>query len=160
MKTSYLLPLPLFFFTSCATITRGVHEKLTVLSEPSGANVVLSSGETGVTPTKFVKTRRDNFTVTVRKPGFLAQSVRVESKASATGETAMAGNILIPGALIGVGVDATSGAYNSLYPNPVFVHLVPVGKSAPAGDMEEHRGRPSSITKGSSPAPEPSPTPE
>lgn len=102
MKTSYLLSLPLFFFTSCATITRGVHEKLTVLSEPSGANVVLSSGETGVTPTKFVKTRRDNFTVTVSKPGFIAQSVRVESKASATGETAMAGNALL-GGLIGIG---------------------------------------------------------
>jgi PEGA domain len=135
MKTTYLLSLPLFLFTSCATITRGVHEKLTVLSEPSGANVVLSSGETGVTPTKFVKTRRDNFTVTVSKPGFIGQSVRVESKASATGETAMAGNILV-GGLIGAGVDATSGAYNSLYPNPVSVRLVPVRKSAPAADTE------------------------
>ena len=57
MKTSYLLSLPLFFFTACATITRGVHDKLSVLSEPSGANVMLSSGEGGVTPTKFVKSR-------------------------------------------------------------------------------------------------------
>jgi PEGA domain len=135
MKTSYLLSLSLFLFTSCATITRGVHEKLTVLSEPSGANVELSSGERGVTPTKFVMSRRDNFTVMVSKPGYIAQSVRVQSKASATGETAMAGNILI-GGLIGAGVDATSGAYNSLYPNPVSVRLVPVGKSAPAADTE------------------------
>jgi PEGA domain len=156
MKTTCLLLLPLFF-TSCATITRGVHEKLTVLSEPSGAHVVLSSGETGVTPTKFVKTRRDNFTVTVSKPGFIAQSVRVESKASATGETAMAGNAVL-GGLIGIGIDATSGAYNSLYPNPVSVRLLPVGKSAPAAEMQEHSGRPSSTTKGSSP--EVSPTPE
>ncbi len=123
MKPSYLLSLPLFFFTSCATITRGNHDKLSVLSEPSGANVTLSSGEKGVTPTKFVKSRWDNFMVTVSKPGYIPQSVKVESKVSATGGTAMAGNVVV-GGLIGIAVDAVSGAYNSLYPNPVSVHLV------------------------------------
>jgi hypothetical protein len=158
MKTSYLVFLLPFFFTACATITRGSHDKLKVLSEPSRANVVLSSGEKGVTPAKFVKSRWDNFTVTVSKAGYIPQTVNVESKVSATGGTAMAGNAIV-GGLIGVAVDAVSGAYNSLYPNPVIVHLVPVGKSAPV-DMEEHSGRPSSTTKGISPEPEPSPTPE
>lgn len=148
---SYLLLLPPFYFTSCATITRGVHEKLSVLSEPSGANVVLSSGEKGVTPTKFVMSRRgDKFTVTVSKPGYIPQTVKVESKASATGEAALAGNAVV-GGIIGIAVDATSGAYNSLYPNPVSVRLVPA---------EERSGRPSNTTKGSSPAPEVSPTPQ
>ena len=129
MKTSYLLSLPLFFFTACATVTRGVHDKLSVLSDPSGANVTLSSGERGVTPTKFVKSRRDNFTVTVSKPGYIPQTVKVKSKGSATGGTAMAGNVVVGGltvvgAVAGIAVDATSGAYNSLYPNPVSVHLV------------------------------------
>ena len=139
MKTSYLLSLPLFFFTACATITRGVHDKLSVLSEPSGANVMLSSGERGVTPTKFVKSRRgDNFTVTVSKPGYIPQTVKVESNASATGATAMAGNVVLGGP-IGIGVDATSGAYNSLYPNPVSVHLVPRGKFAAAEERSAER---------------------
>jgi PEGA domain len=137
MKTSYLLSLPLFFFTACATITRGVHDKLSVLSEPSGANVMLSSGERGVTPTKFVKSRRDNFTVTVSKPGYIPQTVKVESNASATGATAMAGNVL--GGLIGIGVDAASGAHNSLYPNPVSVHLVPRRTSAAAEENSAER---------------------
>src|SRR6266852_1141010 len=127
MKTSYLLSLPLFFFTACATVTRGVHDKLSVLSDPPGANVTLSSGEEGVTPTKFVKSRRDNFTVTVSKAGYVPQTVNVESKVSATGGTAMA-----VGGPIGVGVDAVSGAYNSLYPNPVSVRLAPLRKSAAA----------------------------
>ena len=138
MKTSYLLSLPLFFFTACATITRGVHDKLSVLSEPSGANVMLSSGERGVTPTKFVKSRRDNFTVTVSKPGYISQTVKVKSKGSATGGTAMAGNVVLGGP-IGIGVDATSGAYNSLYPNPVSVHLLPRGKSAAAEENSAER---------------------
>jgi len=124
MKIYSLLFLPLSFFTSCATITRGVHDKLSVTSDPSGASVVLSTGERGVTPTKFVKPRRtEPFTVTVSKPGYVPQIVKVESKFGGTGGAAMAGNVILGGA-IGIGVDAGTGAYNSLYPNPVSVHLV------------------------------------
>jgi len=149
-----LLCLSVVLITSCATITRGSHDKLTVLSEPSGANVVLSSGEKGVTPTKFVKSRRDNFTVTVSKAGYVPQTVNVESKVSATGGTAMA-----VGGPIGVGVDAVSGAYNSLYPNPVSVRLAPLRKSAAAAAIRR-RGGASSTTKSSSqvkPSSSPSP---
>src|SRR5438128_10235072 len=95
MKTSYLLSLPLFFFTACATVTRGAHDKLSVLSDPSGANVTLSSGEEGITPTKFVKSRRDNFTVTISEPGYIPQSLQVKSKVSATAGRAMAGNLVV-----------------------------------------------------------------
>src|SRR5216684_2603798 len=128
MRIYSLLLLPLLFLTSCATITRGVHEKLRIESDPSGANVVLSTGEKGITPATFVEKRRDSFTVTVSKPGYAAQTVTVKSKAGGTGATAMAGNVLLGGA-IGMGVDAGTGAYNSLYPNPVSVHLVPASKS-------------------------------
>src|SRR4029077_15859357 len=128
MRIHYLLFLPVLCFTSCATITRGVHDKLSVTSDPSGANVVLSTGEKGVTPAKFVKSRRgDPFTVTVSKPGYATQIVNVQSKFGGTGGTAMAGNLLLGGA-IGMGVDAGTGAYDSLYPNPVSVKLVPAGK--------------------------------
>ena len=129
MKIHCLLFLPLLSFTSCATITRGVHEKLKVVSEPNSANVVLSTGEKGVTPATFVeKRRRDTFTETVSKPGYVSQTVTVQSKAGGTGGTAMAGNLLLGGA-IGMGVDAGTGAYDSLYPNPVSVTLVPTSKS-------------------------------
>jgi hypothetical protein len=55
MKIYSVLLLPLLFLTSCATITRGVHEKLRIESDPSGANVVLSTGEKGITPATFVE---------------------------------------------------------------------------------------------------------
>jgi hypothetical protein len=148
-KIVYFPAAPLLILTSCATITRGVHEKLMVTSDPPGANVTLSTGEEGVTPAKFVKLRRtETFTVTVSKPGYKSEKVKVESRLGGTGGTAMAGNVLIGGA-IGLGVDAGTGAYNSLYPNPVSVRLVPRGKSAAA---VEGRGGPSSTTKRSSPA--------
>src|SRR4051812_10532435 len=120
--------------SSCATITRGVHEKLRVESDPPSANVVLSTGEKGVTPTVFVeKRRRDNFTVTVSKSGYESQTVTVVSKAGGTGVTAMAANAIVFGGLIGMGVDATSGAYHSLYPNPVSITLKPTGSRAKKG---------------------------
>lgn len=109
---------------SCATITRGAHERVQVLSTPPGANVNLSTGETGVTPVSFTKLRRDSFQVTVSKPGYLTQTVNVESRASGTGVAATAGNA-IAGSVIGVAVDAGTGAWNSLYPNPVSLQLAP-----------------------------------
>jgi PEGA domain len=110
--------------TSCATITRGTHEKLQVNTTPPGANVTLSTGERGVTPARFIKLRRDSFQVTVSKPGYLTTTVNVESRASGTGVAATAGNV-VTGAVIGAAVDAGTGAWNSLYPNPVSVQLVP-----------------------------------
>jgi hypothetical protein len=41
--------------SSCATVIRGVHEDLKVVSNPSGADVNLSTGERGVTPATFSK---------------------------------------------------------------------------------------------------------
>jgi hypothetical protein len=124
-----LLFLP-FVFASCATITRGPHDKLYVQSEPSGAEAKLSSGEKAITPAKFVKNRRESFSVTVSKPGYISQTVRVESKVSATGGTAMAGNI-VAGGLVGMAVDAGTGALYSLYPNPVVVQLAPAHAASP-----------------------------
>jgi len=165
MKIHCLLFLPILCFTSCATITRGVHEKLSVTSDPSGANVILSTGEKGVTPAVFVKERRtENFTVTVSKAGYLSQTVPVKSEFSATGGTALvAGGLLT---LISPAVDATSGAYKSLYPNPVAVTLVSTSKSksekrSPTTSSERPppppKPKPSPTAK--PPKPKPSPTP-
>jgi hypothetical protein len=158
--------LPFLLFTSCATITRGVHDKLYVQSEPSGAIAQLSTGERKVTPAKFVKSRRENFTVTVSKQGYTPQTVKVESKMSATGGTAMAGNV-IAGGIIGIGIDAGTGAMLGLYPNPVVVHLVPVSsvKSSKKTSASSARKPPSKKTNRpasakTNPPAKPSPTPE
>lgn len=147
---SLLLVSVAVFLSSCATVTRGVHEKLRVESDPTGANVALSTGEKGVTPAVFVETRRhDNFTVTVSKSGYAAETVTVVSKAGGTGAGAMAGNVLIGGA-IGLGVDAATGAYDSLYPNPVKVTLKPAGSRT-------KRTKPKRETSDSPAKPAPSP---
>jgi hypothetical protein len=132
--------LPFLILASCATITRGVHEKFRVGSEPSGAKAELSSGERGVTPITFLKSRKENFDVTVSMPGYISQTVKVRSNLSPTGGGAMAGNLIASG-VVGVGVDAVSGASLSLYPNPLFVRLVPAPKSFARSTSAETRTR-------------------
>src|SRR6266702_1025923 len=126
--------------SSCATVIRGVHEDLKVVSNPSGADVTLSTGERGVTPATFSKRRRNSFQVTVSKPGYYSQTVTVRSKASTTGAAATAGNVAAAG--IGVAVDAGTGAWNSLYPNPVSVQLVPQPGEHPSRRKRFVRGYP------------------
>jgi hypothetical protein len=79
MKIGYLLLVPCLCLASCAMFTHGGREKFTVMSEPPGANVKLSSGEEGVTPVTFQKNRKDQFTVTVSKSGYVEQTVEVSS---------------------------------------------------------------------------------
>lgn len=118
--------------TGCATITRGTAEDFTVESTPAGASVRTSTNfECASTPCTFHMPRKTGFTVTVSKPGFQTATATVTSGMSGAGGAGLAGNILV-GGLIGIGVDATSGALNDLRPNPLHVDLTPTPGPAPA----------------------------
>jgi hypothetical protein len=109
----------------CATITRGTHEALVIESEPSGAQVRLSTGFTGTTPTSFKIPRKGEVYVTISKEGFETVNVNVTTQVAGAGAAGMAGNVLV-GGIIGVGVDAFSGGMLEHKPNPVKVNLVPL----------------------------------
>lgn len=121
--------------SGCATITRGTNQDFTVESTPSGATVSTSNGfECPATPCTFRMPRKDGFTVDLTLNGYLPARETVTSNMSSGGAAGMAGNVLV-GGLIGVGVDATSGALNDLSPNPLQVTLVPVPAEAPAAEV-------------------------
>ncbi len=109
--------------SGCATITRGTTEAWVVESEPAGAQVRLSSGQTCTTPCTLELKRKNNFGVEIEKEGYDRVSTQVVSSSSRAGAVGMAGNVLI-GGLIGIGVDAASGATKELRPNPLVVKLV------------------------------------
>jgi hypothetical protein len=111
----------------CASITRGTKDTLVVESEPAGADVKLSNGLAGKTPTSFKLPRKENLTVTISKEGYETLTVNVSSQVSGAGGAGMAGNVLF-GGLIGAAVDAGSGAMKDLKPNPVKVKLEPIKK--------------------------------
>ena len=107
---------------NCATVTRGRSQAWTVTSEPSNAEVSLSSGLSCTTPCTLTVNRRPGFAVTVSKEGYVTQTANVASQISGGGGTALAGNVIL-GGLIGAGVDASTGAMNELVPNPLHVVL-------------------------------------
>jgi hypothetical protein len=111
----------------CASVTRGTTETISVSSTPSGAEAMVSGLEapmTCTTPCAFVAKRSADITVTVEKPGYETQIVPLTKDIPAAGAAGFAGNILA-GGLIGMGVDAATGAATDHRPNPVIVTLQP-----------------------------------
>lgn len=108
--------------SGCATVTRGTEEALVIESDPSGAEVKLSNGMTGTTPTSFKVKRKENLVATISKNGYQTATVNITSQVASGGGAAMAGNVLV-GGIIGAAVDASTGAMNELKPNPVKVTL-------------------------------------
>lgn len=134
MKKLILAALPLAMSVgACATVTRGMHEAFTVETEPSGASVETSNGlHCEATPCTFARVeRKAEFTVTITKAGYRTWSGTVTHHTAGAGAAGMAGNVLV-GGLIGVGVDATSGATQDLTPNPLHVTLEVEASNTPA----------------------------
>jgi hypothetical protein len=128
-------------FGACATVTRGTKTAWEVKSEPPGAAVKTTNGfECKSTPCSIKMSRKAEFTATITKDGYKPLQIQVTHKIGSGGGAGMAGNVLV-GGLIGVGVDATSGAMFDLTPNPVSVNLeklaeapvVAAARSAPVG---------------------------
>ncbi len=109
---------------ACATVTRGTSQKYSIVSQPNGAEVKLSTGQTCITPCELKLKRRPGFTATIKKQGYRVSEVIVESKLGGGGALAGAGNLLA-GGLVGGIVDGSNGSMNNLTPNPLKVTLVP-----------------------------------
>lgn len=123
-----LLPL-LAGLPACATITTGSNHTLSVMTEPPGAacNVIREGKTVGVVnPTpgsvQISKSMRD-VTLNCTRPGFGTGVSTVAGDFQAM----TLGNILI-GGVIGVAVDAASGAL-ARYPDSVQVKLPPEGQT-------------------------------
>ena len=120
----------------CASITRGSKDTLVVNSDPSGAKVSLSIGLSGKTPCVFKVSRKGGFVVKIEKEGYETIEIQVVGQISGSGSAGLAGNVLL-GGIIGLGVDAATGAAKDLKPNPIDVKLVPI-KQDDKPRSEEH----------------------
>lgn len=138
----------LVFISGCASVTRGTKDTLVVESDPAGADVRLSTGQVGKTPTSFQLPRKKAFDVYLEKEGYEPLTVHVSSQVSGKGSVGMAGNVLV-GGIIGVGVDAITGAAKDLKPNPIKVALVPLTKPEGAQDQTGASATAAATTAGS-----------
>ena len=109
----------------CASVTRGWSEQMQINSQPEGAEVRTSLNQQCVTPCTLTVQRKDEFSVSFAKPGYQPQTVQVTTRVAGGGAAGFAGNILV-GGIIGMGVDAASGATLEHFPNPVSANLIPL----------------------------------
>ena len=82
-------------------------------------------GNTCITRCALTFGRKDEFNVTISKPGYQPQSVPFGTRLAGAGAADLAGNVLF-GGIIEVGVDAYNGAQLKHFPNPVSVQLMPL----------------------------------
>ena len=116
----------------CASVTRGTTENLTIVSTPPGAEATISGLDNPtacVTPCTVVVKRNADISVSVAKQGYEPQVVQLTKEIPAAGAAGFAGNVLI-GGLVGMGVDAVTGAATDHKPNPVDVTLQPLAPPA------------------------------
>jgi hypothetical protein len=123
--------------SACASITRGWNEQIQFSSNPPEANVRSSTGFQCVTPCTLQIGRKDEFSVVFSKAGYISQEVSVRTQVAGAGAAGFAGNVLA-GGVIGMGVDAASGATLEHCPNPVGVTLRRVGSKEPPVNPAAH----------------------
>src|SRR5450631_1131777 len=117
----------------CASVTRGTTENISIATTPAGATAEISGLENPmacVTPCVVQAKRNADITVTINKDGYEPQTIPLTKEIPGAGAAGFAGNILA-GGLIGMGVDAATGAAQDHKPNPVIVTLQPLGSAPP-----------------------------
>jgi hypothetical protein len=117
----------------CASISRGTTENISISSTPPGATAELSGLDNPtscVTPCVVVVKRSADITVTINKEGYEPQVIPLTKEIAGSGAAGFAGNVLV-GGLVGMGVDAATGAAQDHKPNPVIVTLNPAVAAAP-----------------------------
>ncbi|GJE28460.1 translation initiation factor 2 [Methylobacterium organophilum] len=111
---------------ACGSVVRGTSESIAFVSEPSGAAMTTNSKYAcPATPCTLQVERSDEFDATFTLPGHRPETIPVRTKVVAGGAAGFAGNVLA-GGLIGMGVDAYTGAALDHSPNPVFARLTPL----------------------------------
>jgi hypothetical protein len=125
----------------CASVTRGTTDQVQIVSEPPGADVRTSMGHNCQTPCTLQFSRKDEFSVTFSKPGYEPQTIAVGTRIAGSGAAGFAGNVLV-GGVIGMGVDAATGATLEHFPNPVSATLQPIRPTAPAPAQRKRRTSP------------------
>lgn len=129
----YLLSAVLALFScSCATVVRGTSDTARFESSPSSAAVTaesISKDKLGpfncTTPCQLQLKRKRTWRVDFALEGYKPVSGKLKPVVTGGGVAAGAGNV-IAGGIIGIGIDAGTGANLDLRPNPMIAELEPL----------------------------------
>lgn len=107
--------------SSCATVVNGSTQKIPITTQPHGVAIAINGQHLGQTPTTVTLKRKQDHRIKLSKPGYQTQEVHLKRSMSGW----VAGNILLPGTLVGIGIDAASGGMYKLGPEKVNVSMKP-----------------------------------
>jgi len=131
--------------SGCASVTRGTTENISIATTPSGALANVAGTDAPfscVTPCVVEVSRSADITVSLSKDGYQPQIIPLTREISGGGGAGFAGNLLL-GGVVGMGVDAATGAAMDHKPNPVVVTLQPVAPPpAVAAPVARHHRKP------------------
>jgi hypothetical protein len=103
------------FLSGCATVTGGSHDqRVHIDSNPPGAQVRVDGQPSGITPTDVTLNRRKEHQVQLDLPGCPTYCTTLKPGCNPW----IFGNLLV-GGVIGLAVDASTGALSTLYPKAV-----------------------------------------
>lgn len=127
MKTLFKLffCLSAFYLTGCATIISGTKQNITINTTPSGANVIVDGNNIGVTPLFTSLQRKNTHFIKLELNGYQPLDINISQSFNPW----FLGNILI-GGLIGIVVDAATGAVYKLSPEQINANLYPTATSS------------------------------
>jgi hypothetical protein len=104
----------LFILTSCATIVSGTKQSVKFSSNPSSATIFIDEVEVGKTPFELKLTRISEHSVMIKLDGYQTYQTKFTKKFNAW----YLGNIVF-GGIIGLVVDAATGAIYNLSPSEI-----------------------------------------
>lgn len=107
----------------CASIINGSKQTVKINSQPAGASVKIDGDATGVTPAKVELSRKTSHLVAITLNGYKPYEITLEPHFNGL----TLGNILI-GGIIGMAIDGSTGAGNTLQPEEVNPVLQKVGR--------------------------------
>ena len=106
----------------CGTVVRGTTEDIKINVKPANAKITSNAAYSCVGPCVINVPRRQKLTLTASAPGYQSQIIDVQTRVSGKGAAGMAGNLVL-GGIVGIGVDAATGATLDHYPIPVTFNL-------------------------------------
>jgi len=112
--------LSVILLSSCASIINGPDQRVTILSQPAGADITINGQEAGKTPATFMLVRSKNHEVSLSREGYHIETVNVKRSLSP-----VAVLYFLPGGFVSFGIDAASGAQYA-FPDRLDVLLKPL----------------------------------
>lgn len=117
----------------CASIINGSTQEVAFTSQLSQATITIDGVERGATPVSVELARGERHTVVMALEGYETEEIALEQRVNGW----VWGNILI-GGLIGLVVDASTGAMYRIDPETLRTRLEPAQVSANKGGLQVH----------------------